>query len=322
MRVLIVGCGYVGVPLGAELAKQGHEVFGLRRTRSAEAELKEAEIKPLIADITKPEDLENVSERRFDWVVNTVSSTGGGSADYRQVYLEGMRNLLQWLAPAPPRRFLYTSSTSVYVQTDGSIIDETNAAQPASPTSQVLLETEQVLLKGIRPGGASVPEVAGPAGVIRGPTFPAIVLRVAGIYGPARGYWLQQFLRGEAKIEGDGKRILNMVHRDDLVSVIIAALSQGQPGEIYNVVDDEPVAQIEVFRWLSATLGRALPPVAGEAELAPRKRALTNKQVLNTKLKRELGYQFKYPTFREGFMAEIQRLNCLPQFPVKREPAP
>src|ERR1035438_1683838 len=53
MRVLIVGCGYVGIPLGAELVKQGQEVFGLRRSTGAEAEFKSAGIKPLTADVTK-----------------------------------------------------------------------------------------------------------------------------------------------------------------------------------------------------------------------------------------------------------------------------
>ena len=57
MRVLIVGCGYVGVPLGAELVRLGHDVFGLRRNTSAENELKTAGIRPLIGDVTRPETL-------------------------------------------------------------------------------------------------------------------------------------------------------------------------------------------------------------------------------------------------------------------------
>jgi nucleoside-diphosphate-sugar epimerase len=55
---------------------------------------------------------------------------------------------------------------------------------------------------------------------------------VAGIYGPGRGFWFKQFLRGEARLEGDGSRWLNMIHRDDLIGVIIAALERGAPGEI------------------------------------------------------------------------------------------
>src|SRR6185503_7491488 len=96
MRVLIVGCGYVGLPLGAELVRQGHEVFGLRRTGSAEPELRANNITPLVADITQFAGLVKLPGP-FDWVVNTVSSTKGGVEAYRQVYLEGTRNLVAWL---------------------------------------------------------------------------------------------------------------------------------------------------------------------------------------------------------------------------------
>jgi len=282
MRVLIVGCGYVGLPLGVELVRQGHEVFGLRRTRLAEAALTTAGIKPVSADITSLEELKKLPSG-YDWVVNTVSSTKGGAEEYRQVYLQGMRNLVAWLSLTPPARFVYTSSTSVYGQTDGSQVDETSCTEPATETSRVLLEAEQVL-------------------AIQ--NFPATILRVAGIYGPGRGYWLQQFLRGEAKIAGHGERILNMIHRDDAAGAIIAALERGRSGEICNAVDDEPVAQIDLFRWLSERTGRAMPPFSSEAE-PTRKRGITDKKVSNRKLKAELRYRFKYPTFREGFAAAM-----------------
>ena len=87
-----------------------------------------------------------------------------------------------------------------------------------------------------------------------------MILRVAGIYGPERGYLLKQYLKNEARIEGRGERILNMIHRDDLIGVIIAALKSGRAGEIYNAVDDEPVTQFTFFEWLAGTLGKDLPP--------------------------------------------------------------
>ena len=107
----------------------------------------------------------------------------------------------------------------------------------------------------------------------------------------------------------NGQRILNMIHRDDVAGIIIAALKRGVPGQIYNAVDDEPVAQIDLFRWLSAALKRPMPPFAAEPDEAVRKRGLTDKKVSNRKLKRDLGYDFKYPTFREGFTEELRRLE-------------
>src|SRR6478609_1359936 len=97
MRVLIVGCGYVGLPLGVELVRLGHEVFGVTRTGERSGELEQAGIKPLVADISDREAL-NQLPAGFDWVVNTTaSSKGGGVEDYQQVYLQGTRNLIDWL---------------------------------------------------------------------------------------------------------------------------------------------------------------------------------------------------------------------------------
>jgi nucleoside-diphosphate-sugar epimerase len=291
MRVLIIGCGYLGLPLGAELVRLGHEVFGLTRSGCADAALRERGLRPLVADITRRKDLENLP-LPFDWVVNTASSSQGGAEDYRRIYLEGARNVLQWLEASPPKKLVYTGSTSVYGQTDGSLVKETSTTEPANELGRVLLAAEELLLE-----------------ATRAKKVPALVLRVAGIYGPGRGHLFQQLLKGQARIPGRGQRLVNMIHRDDAAAAIITALKSGRPGEIYNVCDDEPVPQIHFFRWLSETLGLNMPPFVSEEDAAPRKRALTNKKVSNRKLRMELGCPLRYPTFRQGYTAEIQRLQ-------------
>jgi nucleoside-diphosphate-sugar epimerase len=290
MRVLIVGCGYVGVPLGAELVRLGHEVFGLRRNPAAEIELKAAGIRPLFGDVTKPEELKNLP-CDFDWVVNCVAA-GGDVENYREFYFNGTKNLIEWLAPNPPKKFVYMSSTSVYAQNDGSQVKESSPTEPVAETSKILVETEKVLLDAVAQKN-----------------FPAVILRVAGIYGPERGHAFKQFLKNEARMEGDGSRNLNMIHRDDLVGCIVAALKNGRAGEIYNAVDDEPVSQRTFFEWLAGTLGKYPPPSGPESFSENRKRGVTNKRVSNRKLKMELGYQFKYPNFRKGYSAELLRLD-------------
>jgi nucleoside-diphosphate-sugar epimerase len=271
--------------LGAEAVRQGHQVWGLRRTGAAA--MSAAGITPLLADITKPLELAALPGP-FDWVVNAVSSGRGGVEDYRQVYLEGARNLVAWLAPPGLKKFVEVGSTSVYGQTDGAQVKESSPTEPVNET----VETERVLLEAFKQG-----------------RFPAVILRVAGIYGPGRGHLFQQYLKNEARIDGKGERLINMIHLDDLVGIILAALKSGRPGEIYNAVDDEPVTQLHFFRWLSETLGKWLPPFAAEEADAGSKRGLTQKKVLNRKLKMELGYQFKHPTFRQGYTAEILRLD-------------
>ena len=293
MRVLVVGCGYVGTPIGAELVRQGHEVYGVRRSNSSQGDLESHGITPIAADITDPETMAALP-RPVDWVIHCVSATGGGTEEYRRTYIDGTRNLLDWLKDEPPRKFVYTSSTSVYGQNDGSLVDETSPTVPTVETAKLLVEAERIILEASQHRG-----------------FPGVILRLAGIYGLGRGYWLKQFLSGEARLEGDGGRMLNMIHRDDVVGAVLAALKNGRPGEVYNAVDDEPASQRALFEWLAQKLDRSIPPAVPFDPAAGRKRGITNQRVSNGRLKAELGYRFKYPTFREGFSAELEQRSPL-----------
>jgi nucleoside-diphosphate-sugar epimerase len=302
MRALIVGCGYVGLPLGVELLRLGHEVFGVRRPGTPVTDLAAVGIQPVAADITDPATLHALPPA-LDWVINCVSSSRGGVGEFEKVYLEGTRHLLDRLAAEPIRKFVYTSSTSVYGQTDGGLVKESSPTEPSGPNGKILVAAEQEILR---------------AAAER--KFPGLILRVAGIYGPGRGHLFQQYLKGEARLAGRGERLINMIHRDDLVGAIVAALKNGRAGEIYNAVDDEPVPQIHFFRWLSETLGKWMPPEASESEMAGRKRTLTHKKVSNRRLKMELGYPFKYPTFRQGYTAEIIRLERAGELNIQPDP--
>src|SRR5688500_9564738 len=104
MRVLILGAGYVGLPLSAELGSRGHKVSTVSRHSGV--------------DITNVADLKKLG-RDWDWIVNTVSSSRGRLEDYQRVFLEGTRNIIEWLHGAKIAKYIFTSSTSVYGQTDG-----------------------------------------------------------------------------------------------------------------------------------------------------------------------------------------------------------
>ncbi|KAF0176650.1 MAG: NAD-dependent epimerase/dehydratase, partial [Limisphaerales bacterium] len=246
---------------------------------------------PVVGDVTRLDTLRALPGP-FDWVVNTVSSSKGGAEVYRSVYVEGTKNLIAWLADGPVRKFVHTSSTSVYGQTDGSEVTEDSPAEPKADTGRLLVETENLLRAAARERN-----------------FPAVVLRVAGIYGPGRGHLFQQYLRGEARISGDGTRLLNMIHRDDVVGAVIAALERGAPGRTYNVADNEPVTLLNFFQWLAGQLNRPLPPFATGEENAVRKRGVTNKRLSNRRLREELRCELRHPTFREGYLAEMRRLG-------------
>ena len=147
------------------------------------------------------------------------------------------------------------------------------------------------------------PDAAGP---------PVTLLRSSGIYGPGRGHLFRQFMSGNAAIEGDRKRFLNMVHRDDLVRSIVTALELGNGLGLYNITDDEPVTQLDFFSWLSETTGRPMPPFVPKPEPATRRRGVTNKRVSNKLFKETFGFKYNYPTFREGLTEEIENRVMTP----------
>jgi nucleoside-diphosphate-sugar epimerase len=290
MRVLIVGCGYVGKALGRQLVQRGDEVWGFRRKAAEDPELSAAGIHPVTGDLTNAADLDSLTVP-FDWVVDTVSSSRGGVEAYRDVYLGGARNLVRWAESRGIRGLAYTSSTSVYGQTDGGWVDEGSPAEPAGETGRLLLETEQVFLGAAREG-----------------RVPATVLRVGGIYGPGRGHLFRQFLLGEARREANGGRWINMVHRDDVAGAIEAVLRRGLGGRLYNVVDDQPVRQGDFLGYLSKETGLPLPPEATPGEATPvRKRGTTDKRVSNRRLREESGWAPIHTDFRSGYAGEIRR---------------
>ena len=264
MKILIIGCGYVGLPLGQALAKAGHEIHGVRRAKFAFES-----ITPHTLDITNPNEF-NSLPTDFDWVINTVSSARGDTEMHRAVFVDGTKNLLDWLGDSSAR-VLFTSSTSVYPQTTGEWVDENSPAN-----GPVLRVAEKLFL--------DAPQAA-------------TMLRVAGIYGPERGYLYRQFLKSEAVLTENGARWINS---DDVIGAILAAM-ETEP-VIYNATDDEPVTQRALFEWLAERLGKPMPP---EGESVTRKRVATSKRVRNAKLK-AAGWQLKFPTFREGYEALLR----------------
>jgi nucleoside-diphosphate-sugar epimerase len=270
-RVLIVGCGFVGEAAADLFHARGWEVTAW--TGSGESARQLAGAKPYAVaaqDITDAEDLKRAGERlgTFDALADCVSSKGGGAEQYRKIYLEGARNLL---AAVQTGRFLFTGSTSVYVQTDGAWVDETSPAQPERETGRLLRETEDLVLAH---GGS--------------------VARLAGLYGPGRSVLLRKFLDGEAVLEGDGSRWMNFCHRDDAAAALFTLAEAAHPPGLCNAADDHPMTQLECYRSLSELFGRPLPP-SGPIDLG-RKRGWTSKRVRNALL-RSAGWQPKFPSF-------------------------
>jgi nucleoside-diphosphate-sugar epimerase len=267
--VLVIGCGYVGAKLLRELNRSGWKVTGVTLSESSANTLRNEGLEVVAADL-RTSDLRALTDNDPSVVIHCASSGKGGAVAYREIFLETTMRLLK---ETSFDHLIFTSSTSVYAQTDGSIVTESDPAKPERETGKILRETEELVLA--RQG---------------------TVLRLAGVYGPGRCVPLDKLLSGEAGIEGDGERIMNSIHRDDAVSAFHLAAEHRWPG-IFNVADDTPVTQLEWFQWVCARVGQPLPPFVSRD--LNRKRAWTSKKVSNAKL-RSAGWSPGYPSFREG----------------------
>lgn len=266
-RVLVAGCGYLGRVVARQLQVLGWQVTALTRSKESQRGLQGEGFGVLACDIGDRSALAALGS--FDAVIHCASSGRGDAGVYRRIYLEGTRNLL---ATLHPKRFLFTGSTSVYAQTDGSEVNEQSPAEPVRETGQILRDAEALVLAA---GGT--------------------VARLAGLYGTDRWALLRKFLDGTAVIEGDGSRWINQIHRADAASALVFLLEHSVPAGIYNVADGTPVTQREVYAAFAEHFRRPLPP-AGMPDLH-RKRGWTHKQVSNAKL-RALGWTPMYPSVR------------------------
>jgi nucleoside-diphosphate-sugar epimerase len=271
-RILIAGCGYVGQATADLFHRAGWKVEGW--TRSSAGTTKAYPVHAI--DLTDAKQV-HACKANFDAIVHCASTRGGDVDLYRGVYLNGARNLLETFVTST---IVFTSSTSVYSQSNGEWVTEESETKPARKTSRILLETENLVL-----------------------AYGGIVTRLAGIYGPGRSALLSKFLTGEAIIDLEDDRFINQVHRDDIAAALFLLLDrQLQGNQIYNVVDDQPIRQRECYRWLAGGLNRPLPPV-GKSTLHG-KRGESNKRVSNAKLRR-LGWIPRYPTFAEAMEKSI-----------------
>jgi nucleoside-diphosphate-sugar epimerase len=283
--LLIAGCGFLGEAAAGFFCAEGWTVAGLTASAESATRLSGRPYTVTAADISSPGSLAAVRDRHgaFDIVLHCASSGRGGADAYRKVYVDGVKCLTENF---PEARLIFTSSTSVYAQPSGEWVDEACATEPPRETGRLLLEAEAI----VRAARGSV-------------------LRLAGIYGPGRSVLLRRFLENSAVLENGGRRWINQIHRDDAVRAIQSVARSGAAGATYNVVDDQPATQREVYEWIAKFLGRPLPP-EGPAD-PHRKRGWTSKRVRNVRL-RELGWTPQFPSYCAALPSVAASLGATP----------
>jgi nucleoside-diphosphate-sugar epimerase len=269
-NIAILGCGYVGSALADCWQEQGHFVTGTTTSRERVTSLSKIVSN---AVLMKGDDLAAVNSllEGQDTLVVSVAPTGN-EATYETTYITTTKNLVKALNQAPNvKQIIYLSSCSVYGDRQGEWVDETAQIDLLEHKSQVLYESERIILQAANDRQK------------------VCVLRLGGIYGPSRE--LVSMFGGLAgmTMPGKGDRFINWIHRDDIVGAIEFSRLNELNG-IYNLVDDSQLTVKEQVKRVCSRYN--LPPVLWDAsKLSLQRKSL---QVSNQKLK-AAGYDLIHP---------------------------
>ena len=287
MTRLVFGCGYLGARVAGQWLAAGHAVFAATRSAERARLLEQDGLRPIVADVTRPETLRELPTA--ETVLFAIGYDRRASASRRAVQVDGLRAVLDAL-PAPPARILYISSTGVYGQSDAAWVDEDSPCRPTREAGQVLLAAEQLLAQ--HPQGSR-----------------AIILRLAGLYGPGRIPRAVDLPTGRP-IPVPSHGHLNLIHVDDAAAVVLAAELHAQPPRTYLVADGHPVARREFYTYLAGLLGLPRPQFVEPPPDDPAAlRARADKRVNNARMLAELRVTLAYPTYREGLRAIVSGVN-------------
>lgn len=310
-HLVVLGCGYVGREVVARAVTHGCKVSALTRNAEKAEELRCTFGIPVIeADLSSPS-WHRLLDPAGAWIVNCVSSGGGGESGYRHSYLEGAKSIVEWIrSSGEPQGLLYTGSTSVYPQSSGEWVDEAADTAASTPLNAILLETEAVFRDAVHQ--AHLPRAA--------------VLRLAGIYGPQRHYLIDQIWRGETHFSGRGDYFLNLIHRDDAAEAVLSLVYgwSATGFEIFNVADGSPATKEAIAAWTAEQFDKPAP-VFHPDQLNERMRrrmlapgGIPNRRIRARKLSQTSGWKPHYPDFKSGYGSLI---TALPS-PHRASPGP
>ena len=276
-RLLIVGCGKVGARIVARLNGR-FRVFATTTSGDHCAALREAGAVPIVLDL----DASAASriERLAPRVICLVPPAPEGRIDRR---LAGLLRQLRW----PPSRFIYVSTTGVYGDRRGALVDESVRPAPMTERARRRVDSERRA---------------------RAHPWLASVLRVPGIYGPGR-LPIDRLMRAiPAPMPGEDV-LTNHIHIDDLAGICVASLFRAAPRRVYNAVDDSQLHLGEFLDLVADQFGLPHAPRLPRDEL---RRAVSpmqfsffeeSRRLSNRRIKAELKVRLRFATARDGVIA-------------------
>jgi nucleoside-diphosphate-sugar epimerase len=272
-RLLILGCGDVGMRL-LPLVRERFRVIAVTSNPDRCAELRAAGALPLVADLDQPQSLRRLAGLA-QHVVHLAPPQSEGVTDRRT------RHLCAILPEAA--RLVYVSTTGVYGDCAGALIDETRTVAPHNARARRRVDAERVLRAWALRAGARL-----------------AILRVPGIYAPDR-LPLRRLEQGTPALLAAEDVYTNHIHADDLARIVALALFRALPGRIYHAVDDTRMLMADYFDTVADAFDMPRPPRVARAQLAQSVSPMLlsfmseSRRMSNARIKRELGVRLRFP---------------------------
>ncbi len=276
VKLLIVGCGYVGKAVARLWQEQGHYVRALTRGGASIDDLKSCQIEPIVANWLDPEAVWSALD--IDAVLVAVPHRPDPDLG-EQTYCAGMQNIVRRVSDSS--RIVVLSTTGVYAQCDGQSVNESSSTEPTRPGPKMALAGERWVLEHLSPQRATV-------------------LRLAGIYGPGRVPLLSKLQNSEPIPVAEGG-YLNLIHLVDIVDFVTRLLSSPAPSPLYVLSDGHPIERRQ-FYLDAARIFQTPAPVFTELEPGSTRagRSESNKRIDPSRIIEELKLKFRYPNHLVG----------------------
>jgi nucleoside-diphosphate-sugar epimerase len=283
MAKLIFGCGYLGLRVARLWRVSGETVYAVTRSAHRARELAAAGIEPIVGDLLGETQLPLPQGVRTGLFSLGFDRSSGQSI--QSVYVSGLARAIDWM-PDSIDRFLYVSSTGVYGQVAGHEVDEDSACQPTREGGKACLAAEQLLLASRF-------------------SSKAMILRLAGLYGPERIPRSKDIIAGRP-IDAPDRGWLNLIHVDDAAQIVLLAEERAVPPCTYVVSDGVPVQRAEYYAELARLLKAPPPRFADPSQHAPAtERAGSDKRINPRRMFEEFRTTLLYPNYRVGLAAIV-----------------
>lgn len=285
---LVVGCGYLGLRVARRWLAADRPVYAVTRRPERAAELATLGIRPIVADVTQPATLQALPA--VQTVLYAVGWDRQSGLPALRVYALGFIEVLDRLMALDPRPecVLFVSSTGVYGSGLNQRVTESSPCLPERPAGAALAAAEAALRR-------------------HWLGRHAIILRLAGLYGPGRLPALADLVAGNP-LPASPEALLNLIHVEDAAEAILAAEARGRRPGLYNIADGHPVARGEFYRHLANLLG-CQPPTFRPGNEGGRRNRSGGKHVDNHRMLSELQLRLAYPTYREGLASIVAHMR-------------